>query len=70
MASGVSSNRCPAIARSTRSTRALDDAAINRDRAWYDEAESAGAAAASIASTHVDVFGCVGMGLLRIYPHD
>jgi hypothetical protein len=48
----------------------LDDTAVNRDRAGNDKAETTGTAAASIASTHVDVFGCVGMGLLRIYPHD
>lgn len=59
-----------AVTRGTSSARALDDAAINRNRAGYDEAESARAAAASIASTHVDVFGCVGMGLLGIYAHD
>lgn len=51
------------------SAQALDDAAVDRNRAGYDEAESAGAATASVASTHVDLFGCVGMRLLRVCPH-
>lgn len=57
------------ITHSRSSARALDDAAVNRNRAGYDEAKPAGAATTSIASTHVNVFGGVGMRLLRIYPH-
>lgn len=57
------------ITHSRSSARALDDAAVNGNRAGYDEAEPAGAATSSIASTHVDVFGGVGMRLLGIYPH-